>query len=63
MSESEFCVRACKDGPNAVNFCQHIYDLMGCQWNMPGNYAAGFDGCKAESGEVRLTPSCEPCPR
>ncbi len=53
MAEGEFCIRACKDGPNAANLCQHIYDLMGCEWNMPGNYNASFDACKGESGEVR----------
>ncbi|KAI0760536.1 hypothetical protein C8Q74DRAFT_1208082 [Fomes fomentarius] len=52
MSDSEFCIRACKDGPNAPALCQHIYDVMGCMWNMPGNYAAGsFDSCKGDSGE------------
>lgn len=34
--------------------CQHVYDVMGCGWNMPGNYAAGsFENCKGDSGEVR----------
>ncbi|KAL4245453.1 macrophage activating glycoprotein [Abortiporus biennis] len=52
MSDSEFCFRACKDGPKAPGLCQHIYDVMGCQWNMPGNYAAGtFEKCKGDSGE------------
>lgn len=54
MSDSEFCFRGCKDGPNAPALCQHIYDVMGCQWNMPGNYAAGtFERCLGDSGEVR----------
>lgn len=57
MSDTEFCIRACKDGPNAPALCQHIYDVMGCMWNMPGNYAAGsFDSCKGVSGEVRASP-------
>ncbi|KJA25451.1 hypothetical protein HYPSUDRAFT_199615 [Hypholoma sublateritium FD-334 SS-4] len=51
MSDSEFCFRACKPGPKAPTFCQHIYDVMGCQWNMPGNYDGGFDQCAADSGE------------
>lgn len=55
MSDSEFCFRACKPSPNAATFCQHIYDVMGCQWNMPGNYGTGFDQCAADSGEVRVS--------
>ncbi|CDO71123.1 hypothetical protein BN946_scf184844.g127 [Trametes cinnabarina] len=52
VSDSEFCFRGCKDGPNAPALCQHIYDVMGCEWNMPGNYAAGsFDKCLGDTGE------------
>ncbi|GJE85075.1 hypothetical protein PsYK624_011520 [Phanerochaete sordida] len=48
----EFCIRGCKDGPNAPALCQHIYDVMGCFWNMPGDYDAGvFEDCKGDSGE------------
>lgn len=33
-------------GPNAARNCQHIYDVMGCYWNMPANYDAGvFESC------------------
>ena len=52
VSDSEFCFRGCKDGPNAPALCQHIYDEMGCDWNMPGNYDTGFDQCDGDSGEV-----------
>ena len=38
MSENEFCMRACKPGPNAYLYCNHIYDVMGCEWVMPANY-------------------------
>ncbi|CAL1698993.1 unnamed protein product [Somion occarium] len=52
MSDSEFCIRACKDGPRAPALCEHIYDVMGCAWNMPGNYAPGtFEKCAADTGE------------
>ncbi|OBZ67650.1 hypothetical protein A0H81_12195 [Grifola frondosa] len=52
VSDSQFCFRACKDGPNAPALCQHIYDVMGCFWNMPGNYDAGsFERCEADTGE------------
>lgn len=53
MSDTEFCFRACKAGPDATAFCQHIYDVMGCAWNMPANYDAGvFERCMGDSGEV-----------
>lgn len=42
------------DGPNAPALCNHIYDLMGCDWNMPGNYNPGFDACAGDTGEVCL---------
>ncbi|TFY76200.1 hypothetical protein EWM64_g7812 [Hericium alpestre] len=58
VSEKEFCFRGCKDGPNAPALCQHIYDTMGCDWNMPGNYAGGsFDQCKGDSGEAPTSTS------
>ncbi|KAI0716994.1 hypothetical protein C8Q76DRAFT_421376 [Earliella scabrosa] len=52
ISYNEFCIRACKDGPKAKRYCEHIYDVMGCWWNMPGDYSGGsFDSCKGASGE------------
>ncbi|KAJ6627336.1 hypothetical protein B0H10DRAFT_1993981 [Mycena sp. CBHHK59/15] len=53
MGTGQFCFRACNPaGHNAPGFCQHIYDTLGCPWNMPGNYQNGsFDSCKADSGE------------
>jgi len=48
---NEFCFRACKPGPMAATFCQHIYDVMGCDWNMPASYDPGFESCQGDSGE------------
>jgi hypothetical protein len=51
MSAQEFCIRACV-GPDAAANCQHIYDTMGCYWNMPANYDAGaFESCDGDVGE------------
>ena len=50
---NEFCIRACRDSPQAPVLCNHIYDVMGCAWNMPGDYNTGFDQCQGDSGEVR----------
>ncbi|EUC64924.1 carbohydrate-binding module family 13 protein [Rhizoctonia solani AG-3 Rhs1AP] len=49
QSATDFCIRACKDGPGAKQRCQHIYDLTGCQWNIPGEYGAGFTNCEGDS--------------
>jgi len=52
VSDSEFCFRGCKDGSKAPALCEHIYDVMGCEWNMPGDYSAGvFERCLGDSGE------------
>jgi hypothetical protein len=52
MSATLFCIRACKEGPQGPGLCQHIYDIMGCAWNMPGNYDPGaFENCLGDSGE------------
>ncbi|KAF8635389.1 hypothetical protein AX15_000392 [Amanita polypyramis BW_CC] len=52
VSDSMFCFRACKPGPMAPVWCQHIYDVLGCEWNMPANYDAGvFEQCLGDSGQ------------
>lgn len=52
VSDTQFCFRGCKPGPMSPIFCQHIYDVMGCNWNMPANYNPGvFEQCRADSGE------------
>ncbi|KAL9714529.1 hypothetical protein Ac2012v2_002843 [Leucoagaricus gongylophorus] len=48
ISDSMFCIRACK-GPQATQLCNHIYDEMGCEWNMPANYESGvFEQCQGD---------------
>ena len=49
ISSGEFCIRACI-GPNAQKYCNHIYDIMGCYWNMPANYDAGtYENCDGDN--------------
>ncbi|KAF8071514.1 carbohydrate-binding module family 13 protein [Lyophyllum atratum] len=49
ISDNEFCFRACTGGDATVN-CNHIYDVMGCYWNIPANYNAGvFETCDANN--------------
>ncbi|KAK0440218.1 uncharacterized protein EV420DRAFT_1279267 [Desarmillaria tabescens] len=46
MAATDFCFRACNPAG------EHIYDLMGCAWNVPANYDAGvFKSCNGDSGE------------
>ncbi|TFK34557.1 macrofage activating glyco protein [Crucibulum laeve] len=48
ISDTEFCFRACV-GPKATSLCNHIYDLMGCYWNMPANYDENvFEECDGD---------------
>lgn len=76
ISDTQFCFRACKPGPMAPTWCQHIYDVMGCNWNMPANYNPGvFENCQGDSGQPMgvygtstfhqgdpVTPSAHPIP-
>jgi len=76
VSDTQFCFRACKPGPMAPTWCQHIYDVMGCAWNMPANYDLGvFENCAGDSGQPMgvygastfhqgdaVTPSAHPVP-
>jgi len=48
ISDTEFCIRACTGG-SATKLCNHVYDEMGCYWNIPANYDAGvFENCDAD---------------
>ncbi|KAK0523903.1 hypothetical protein OC842_006000 [Tilletia horrida] len=48
MSDTEYCFKACIDAPDAELQCNHVYDLQGCFWNMPGNYGDGFEQCQGD---------------
>ncbi|KAL7415678.1 hypothetical protein BDY24DRAFT_266839 [Mrakia frigida] len=52
MSSNAFCFRICT-GDNAAGNCQHIYDVLGCGWNQPGDYSSGsFDNCAGDAVEA-----------
>jgi len=46
-----FCIKVCDPaGPHAADFCQHIYDRIGCQYNAPAAYQDGvFEKCKGDN--------------
>ncbi|KAI5478213.1 hypothetical protein MNV49_005380 [Pseudohyphozyma bogoriensis] len=51
ISETEYCFRVCHAADDAWLWCQHVYDLQGCEWNEPGNYDSGFETCEGDSTE------------
>lgn len=52
VSDSEVCFRVCTAGSSEADprkICNHVYDLMGCRWVMPGSYKDNsFDSCEAD---------------
>ncbi|KAI5455164.1 hypothetical protein NCC49_002433 [Naganishia albida] len=46
-----FCFKACDEVEGAALQCQHIYDVLGCGFNMPGEYGQGFSSCQGDSIE------------
>ncbi|GAA5966205.1 hypothetical protein JCM21900_003332 [Sporobolomyces salmonicolor] len=49
MSDTQFCFRVCPNATDAALWCQHQYDLQGCDWNEPGSYDAGvFESCHGD---------------
>ncbi|CAO1627947.1 unnamed protein product [Parajaminaea phylloscopi] len=52
MSATEYCFRACYDGPRATSLCRHTYDVLGCGFNMPANYPDSyFETCDSEDAQ------------
>ena len=51
ISDTDFSLRACW-GPNATQYCPHIYDEMGSYFNEPGDYRKhSFDECDGDAGQ------------
>ncbi len=75
MSWNQFCLRACW-GQRAAAQCEHIYDVMGCRWNIPANYDEGvFETCDGDVAQLQgiygsstfrqgdpVTPTAHPAP-
>ncbi|KJA25073.1 carbohydrate-binding module family 13 protein [Hypholoma sublateritium FD-334 SS-4] len=75
LSDGEFCIRACV-GARATALCNHVYDIMGCYWNIPASYSSGvFESCAGDaalpmgvygtstwSQGQKPTPSAHPAP-
>lgn len=49
--DGAFCIRSCFTDAD-FPWCNNQYDVMGCQWVMPGQYQQpGFTDCTADSGD------------
>ncbi|KAG8940914.1 hypothetical protein FRC04_004897 [Tulasnella sp. 424] len=51
MGSNVFCLKACDPkGAHAADFCQHVFDRIGCQYNAPASYVDGeFTSCLGDS--------------
>ncbi|KAG9005477.1 hypothetical protein FRB90_010380 [Tulasnella sp. 427] len=51
MGSNIFCLKACDPkGAHAADFCQHVFDRIGCQYNAPAGYVDGeFTSCLGDS--------------
>ncbi|KAJ6631151.1 hypothetical protein B0H10DRAFT_1981107 [Mycena sp. CBHHK59/15] len=51
MGGNQFCFKTCDPaGANAAQFCQHIYDRIGCMYNAPNKAQNGtFESCEGEN--------------
>ncbi|KAF8629475.1 hypothetical protein AX15_003422 [Amanita polypyramis BW_CC] len=47
MGGNAFCFKACDPAnPHAADFCQHVFDRIGCAYNVPNNAQNGtFESC------------------
>lgn len=49
ISDGEFCIRACV-GAHATALCNHVYDIMGCYWNIPASYSRNvYEDCQGDA--------------
>lgn len=51
MGGSAFCFKVCDPaGAHAADYCQHIFDRIGCAYNAPNNAQNGtFEACLGEN--------------
>lgn len=54
IDENQFCLRVCKDGDKAADYCKHIYDEMGCEFNMPTapDQLGVFESCEGPDADI-----------
>ncbi|KAF7979906.1 hypothetical protein HWV62_40300 [Athelia sp. TMB] len=49
VGSGTFCIKLCDPTITSPNYCQNIFDLLGCEYNMPATYTPGeFTSCEGE---------------
>ncbi|KAF7966392.1 hypothetical protein HWV62_38867 [Athelia sp. TMB] len=49
VGSGTFCIKVCDPTVTKPNYCQNIYDLIGCNYNMPAAYTPNeFTSCEGE---------------
>ncbi|KAF7970700.1 hypothetical protein HWV62_23238 [Athelia sp. TMB] len=49
VGSGTFCIKVCDPTVTKPNYCQNIYDLIGCNYNMPAAYKPNeFTSCEGE---------------
>ena len=49
VGNGRFCLKICYNSITEPNFCQNIFDMLGCEYNMPSNVRDGtFTKCDGE---------------
>jgi len=53
MGGDAFCFKACDPAnANAADFCQHVFDRIGCAYNVPSNAQNGtFEACQGDNAD------------
>ena len=51
MGGNQFCFKACDPaGAHAADYCQHVFDRIGCAYNAPNAAQDGvFEACEGEN--------------
>ncbi|KAH9481045.1 hypothetical protein JR316_0005564 [Psilocybe cubensis] len=51
IGSNSFCLKLCDPrGANAANYCEHIFDRIGCKYNAPNEARNGtFEACEGEN--------------
>jgi hypothetical protein len=50
-----FCIKVCDNSITSPDYCQNIYDLIGCTYNMPSNAYTSTDFTSCE-GDLQMQP-------
>ena len=60
MGSGVFCIKACDPSvANSAQYCDNIYDRIGCQYNVPAAYVDNvFESCAGELQDPYVANFC-----